>query len=1125
MMDTVPEKANRVLNMILLLFLLIGIRVWYLAVVKHEEHVELARKPQEKTVIQSPNRGTIRDRFNIPLAVNQIQYNAAICYDPIRQVPRVRMMKGEDGIKKRVYYRKEYIQKFASTIGNLLNLDPVYIEDLIWSKGAVFPNTPFIIKENITETEYYQMRILERDWPGLEMQISSKRHYPLGPIAGNVLGFMGSISSREHFHIQEELKELERYLEEREMGLPVVLPKGFSSSKEVKHRFLELKDKSYTIHSKVGKSGVEGKFDDQLRGICGRAKYEVNMQGAVLSRLPESYEATSGRRFILSISSELQQYAEELLAKSELTRIERFPTAGKDHSSVPQPWIKGGAIVAMIPKTGEIVALASYPRFDPNDFVDSTKRKKVNKWLETPEYIGQIWDGISLLEREFPFNLKSSTIPEERSLSWDLYLEMILSRKSGVRKALYRIANLHNAIYLQNSIETLLKLSDGASIHTLIDALFPKEKGHIPTFHDTLLETSQKLLETLKSRTSLVEEIAQEIHPFLTHIERNDDKILALDLLRLVAPNHLFDDRLLTQTGEESLSTYRGFNQTVIRLQSRLKELVRPIFHKEHFQRWRSEFFKEFLEEKRKEEKEKKQYQRPYLDYLEEMENLLFSKFFEENKWSFLASFLIDNAPLEKDPDLLPYHQIIIETGMHEKGEDALHLKEHLLRMDFPIIVQYLQTMRSFNELNRPLWGRYYFSFGSGKNASEKDLARSFYPSNGFGYTKSFAYQENTPLGSTFKIVTAYEGLRQHYQKNSHSPHFNLNPLTIIDQSPPYNEKMTEKSILGYSSTGAPLLRQYKGGRVPRGHLNIGRIDLKGALERSSNLYFALLCADVINKPSDLSDTAFELGLGRRTGIDLSGEVAGTLPSDLNENRSGLYAFSIGQHSLTTTPLQTAVLLSTFANGGFVLKPQIVKTIVNLEPTDRSEFLFSSSRFPYQDLLAGVGIHFPLFTEVQGKIEEPYLWKSTPEIRNSVYLPPEIRTLLLESLYEVMNGERGTSRPSVIRTLTENESTRRIYNSIRKSIAGKTSTAEITYRPCIDREFFPILCKHIWFGGMLLHEAETFEDVDLVVVAMFRYGDSGKETAPLAAQIAHKWKEITSSHESTKARSIEGSKK
>ena len=47
----------------------------------------------------------------------------------------------------------------------------------------------------------------------------------------------------------------------------------------------------------------------------------------------------------------------------------------------------------MIPSTGEVVALASYPRFNPNEMSI--------KWLETPSYIGQIWDGLKPLEREF----------------------------------------------------------------------------------------------------------------------------------------------------------------------------------------------------------------------------------------------------------------------------------------------------------------------------------------------------------------------------------------------------------------------------------------------------------------------------------------------------------------------------------------------------------------------------------------------------------------------------------------------------------------------------------------------------------------------------------------------------
>jgi hypothetical protein len=378
------------------------------------------------------------------------------------------------------------------------------------------------------------------------------------------------------------------------------------------------------------------------------------------------------------------------------------------------------------------------------------------------------------------------------------------------------------------------------------------------------------------------------------------------------------------------------------------------------------------------------------------MEELLFETFFNKHRFNFLAAFILDNAPIDHLDPCFIYYDALINKSMQNKLSSKVLLKNHLLTLDPKYVIPYLKTMRSFSELGRPLLGRYFFPAKAGKEATEKDLARHFYPTPGFGYARSFAFQETSPLGSIFKLVTGYEGLRQHYLKNREKAQFSLNPLTLIDQSPSYTEKLTPSTVLGYTLSGTPITRSYKGGRIPRGHLNIGKIGLKEALERSSNIYFSLLATDVIDHPADLTQTTKMLGFGRKTGIDLPGEVKGYVPIDIGTNQTALYAFSIGQHSLTVTPLQTAACLSAFANGGKILKPQIVHTIANYEPDLSIDGMFEKSDYLYKESLSLAGIYFPFFTEAENKRDLPFIWRSYPETTGEIFLPDDVRTYLLE---------------------------------------------------------------------------------------------------------------------------------
>ncbi len=121
------------------------IRIWYLSVVQHEEKLKESRQPQRRSVVQQVERATIRDRFNIPLATNQILYHAVVRYADIREIPSVIWKKDENGKAYRFQARLAYVAELAQLLAKELNMDPLPIEDTIYGKASLFPHTPFVI--------------------------------------------------------------------------------------------------------------------------------------------------------------------------------------------------------------------------------------------------------------------------------------------------------------------------------------------------------------------------------------------------------------------------------------------------------------------------------------------------------------------------------------------------------------------------------------------------------------------------------------------------------------------------------------------------------------------------------------------------------------------------------------------------------------------------------------------------------------------------------------------------------------------------------------------------------------------------------------------------------------------
>ena len=952
-MKNISDKTQHLLRIVFVSFLIILFRVWHLSVVQRDEKLIEAQKPQQRQIMLRANRGTITDRFGIPLAVNRICYNASVYYGQISQVPVVSWQTDEKGVRARVYSRREYIRKLSSLLAEALDLEATRIEDLIHSKASLFPHVPYLIKAGLTEEEYYRLKMLEKDWLGIHAEIGAERHYPLGKTACHIVGTMGAISQKEYLDIANEMRELQEQVDDLSMAYD-------DAADEARAKLHALKEKAYTLNDLVGKSGAEGRFEKDLRGVFGKTTYEVDQKGRFVRELPDPKLPIPGNQIRLTISAELQQFAEQLLEKNEIERMQRPPK---------QPWMRGSAIVALDPHSGEILAMASYPLFNPNDFIPSAnplsrkeKQQNINRWMETEQWIGSIWEGRETL---------SGPRLEGKNLSWELFLDLLLPPDGPLTKFFQKVSDIKTAVQVQEDFEALRYFA-GEGDPFAVDC----KEAALP-----------------KKRLSAL----------FSEIPSNKDRFFAIGLCRIAVDATRLSDALLSSIGSMKLSTYFSLSQVFHRFENLEKESLQRQFHLEEFRIWREQNQKEFLAEKRREEKERKTYTHPYIDYLDHKERELFEEYWKEKRLEFLEERISREEALKK--------------AVPKELVGAL-----------------LHSFRSFKQLE----------------GGERDLAKSFYPKGGLGFIRSYAFQTSAPQGSVFKILTSYEALKQGID------------FTMIDDQGHDGKGL----VVAYSANKTPYPRIYKGGRLPKSSTShIGWIDLLGAIEQSSNPFFSVMAGDLIKHPDDLLEAARLFGYGRKSGLDLPGESGGHLPTDLATNRTGLYSFVIGQHTLLSTPLQSALFLATVANQGSLLKPKIILD-------------------------------------------------SATEVRTKIDLPSKIRSRLLEGMDRSIWSSKGSARPTAIRSLLANPILLRDYLSLQHQMIGKTGTAEVLWNPFRNPSSKAFLHNHIWFGSIafssdpLLSKSNRWDHPELIVIAMQRYGNSGKEMTPTAAQMIRKWREI-----------------
>jgi len=166
------------------------------------------------------------------------------------------------------------------------------------------------IRNRLTDEEVARFSAQSYRFPGVEIKARLFRQYPYGELASHVIGYIGRINQRD----KEMLEEND------DIG-------------------------NYRGTEYIGKLGVEQRYERELHGITGVNQVETSAGGRAIRSL-SNRPATPGQNVVLSIDIQLQKMTEDLFGN------------------------RRGALVALDPQTGEVLAFVSKPTFDPNWFVD-----------------------------------------------------------------------------------------------------------------------------------------------------------------------------------------------------------------------------------------------------------------------------------------------------------------------------------------------------------------------------------------------------------------------------------------------------------------------------------------------------------------------------------------------------------------------------------------------------------------------------------------------------------------------------------------------------------------------------------------------------------------------------------
>ena len=224
-----------------------------------------------------------------------------------------------------VHLSLDEIQDFDKTLfrlKNIINLSNNEIRKIYKTKAKLRPWDTLVASDNLNWSQFSKLNLYLHELEGVKPVVSSSRYYPYGSNLVHVVGYVGEAS----------IKDIERMEEIKENLVPGL---------------------------KVGKSGIEYSNEKKLIGKYGIKRYEVNSSGKRIIQL-EHIKESQGTEIKTTVDLEVQKFAQELLKN------------------------KAGSICAMDIYTGQIIAMASSPSYDPNKFTHGIGHKDWEEIRDDP---------------------------------------------------------------------------------------------------------------------------------------------------------------------------------------------------------------------------------------------------------------------------------------------------------------------------------------------------------------------------------------------------------------------------------------------------------------------------------------------------------------------------------------------------------------------------------------------------------------------------------------------------------------------------------------------------------------------------------------------------------------------